>query len=151
MTGARRTGEKKIKRLLIIWLVLSAPASQAEMYRWVDENGQVHYSDSNPGDAETYSPPESNVADPFTQGSGPPTIRIYTAEWCSSCKRAKRYMQEKGIAFVEYDIEKDPHGRNEFRMLGGRGVPLITVGDQKMQGFTPARFEQMLRKIETAD
>jgi len=129
---------------MFLTLVLYTGAVQAQVYRWVDSDGQVHYSDSDPGNAENFTPPEANVAAPFSGGSDLPTIRIYTAEWCGICKRAKQYMNTKGISFVEYDVEKDPHGRNEYRMLGGRGVPLITVGDEKMYGFSPQRFESLL-------
>ncbi|WP_444943115.1 DUF4124 domain-containing protein [Microbulbifer sp. ZKSA006] len=33
-------------------LAVSATAASAEMYRWVDENGRVHFSDRPPADAE---------------------------------------------------------------------------------------------------
>lgn len=132
----------------LVLTALCAMSAQAQMYRWTDDSGQVHYSDINPGNAETYTPTDTNVSPPYAGGSDLPTIRIYTAEWCGSCKRAKNYMREKDITFVEYDIEKDPHGRNEYRMLGGRGVPFITCGDQKMHGFSPARFEKMLKAAQ---
>lgn len=33
---------------LFIVLLMSASSSQAEVYRWVDENGKTHYSDKKP-------------------------------------------------------------------------------------------------------
>jgi glutaredoxin len=136
---------------LILVLIVVAAIAQAEMYRWVDENGQVHFSDTDPGNGEAYSPPDANIAEPVSGGNELPTVRIYTTQSCGTCKRAKTYMREKGIYFVEYDVEQDPHSRNEFRMLGGRGVPLITVGDQRMQGFSPSRFEQMLKMAQQSE
>lgn len=138
----------KFKSAIVALSFFVISIAQAEMYRWVDEDGQVHYSDTDPGEGEAYTPSDANIAEPYAEGSELPTVRIYTAQWCSTCKRAKNYMREKGIYFVEYDVEKDPHGRNEFRMLGGRGVPLITVGDQRMQGFSPSRFERMLQMAQ---
>jgi len=116
------------------------------MYRWVDENGQVHYSDNNPGNAQQYAPPHINIATPGPEISAdePLEIRIYTTQWCGICKKAKQYMQSKGITYVEHDVEKDSAARREFRALGGRGVPLITIGQEKMMGFTPQRFEGLL-------
>lgn len=135
----------------LLLLVLSIAPVQAQIYRWVDENGQVHFSDTDPGNAQTYTPQQANVADPYAGNGEPPSIRIFTAEWCGVCKKAKQYMRAKDIAFVEYDIEKDPHGRNEYRMLGGRGVPLITIGDQIMHGFSPGRFEKLLNSRQQND
>jgi len=45
---------------------------------------------------------------------------------------------------MEYDIEKMPSKQREFKRLGGKGVPLITVGKQKMSGFSATRLESML-------
>jgi hypothetical protein len=44
----------------------------------------------------------------------------------------------------EIDVEASREGMAAFQKLGGRGVPLILVGDQKMEGFNSQRLEQML-------
>ena len=50
-------------RTMIICLLLLLPLSGlAEMYRWVDEKGQVQFSDKPPtGDTEAYEPPPVNT------------------------------------------------------------------------------------------
>jgi glutaredoxin-like YruB-family protein len=70
-------------------------------------------------------------------------IQMYTTDWCGVCKRAKRYMNQHGIAYTEYDVEKDAARAEEFRLLGGRGVPLILVGSQVMHGFNQEELEQL--------
>ena len=69
---------------------------------------------------------------------------MYSTAWCGVCKEAKKYMRSKGIRYMEYDIEKMPSKQREFKRLGGKGVPLITVGKQKMSGFSATRLESML-------
>jgi hypothetical protein len=35
--------------VLVVFSLLSF-ASPAQLFKWVDENGKIHYSDKNPGD-----------------------------------------------------------------------------------------------------
>ena len=44
-------------------------------------------------------------------------------------------MRKNGIVFTEYDIEKSTKGRRDFESMKGRGVPIILVGDMRMNGF----------------
>ncbi|MBI2289335.1 MAG: hypothetical protein HYU73_03160 [Betaproteobacteria bacterium] len=49
------------------------------------------------------------------------------------------------FSYVEYDIEASAQSLANFRALNGRGVPLIVVGDKRMQGFSPKSFEDLLK------
>lgn len=71
-------------------------------------------------------------------------IVMYTTARCPACKAAKRYMAQRGISYDEKDVEATPSYLAEFQQLGGRGVPLILVGDKRMEGFNPKAFEGML-------
>lgn len=76
--------------------------------------------------------------------SGAKRVVMFTTATCPACAAAKSYMARKGIQFEERDVNRSPEARAEFQRLGGRGVPLILVGDQKMEGFSAARLDQML-------
>ncbi len=71
-------------------------------------------------------------------------VVMYTTARCPACKAAKQYMAQRGISYDEKDVETVPSYLTEFQQLGGRGVPLILVGDKRMEGFSPKAFEQML-------
>jgi len=47
---------------------------------------------------------------------------------------------------VEHDIEKSAAGNAEYRRLGGRGVPLIVVGTEKMSGFSERGLDALLAR-----
>jgi glutaredoxin len=53
-------------------------------------------------------------------------------------------MNSKGIAYVAYDIEKDSAAKRRHKELGGRGVPLIIIGSNKMSGFSEESLEYYL-------
>lgn len=72
-----------------------------------------------------------------------PAIELYSASYCGECKRAKAYMNGKGIEFVDYDIEHDIDKRREFYARGGVAIPLFFIHGEKMEGFDAQRFESL--------
>ena len=63
-------------------------------------------------------------------------VEIYTTMWCPYCHRAKKLLGDKGVAFIEYDVEADPAKRAEMRERnkGARTVPQIFIDDQPIGG-----------------
>ena len=71
-------------------------------------------------------------------------VKMYATSWCPYCAKARAYFARRGIAYVEVDIERSREGRAEYERLGARGVPVILVGAQRMNGFSEARLSQLL-------
>jgi glutaredoxin len=57
--------------------------------------------------------------------------------------RARAYFHDQGIVYDEFDVENDPQGRQGYNRLGRSGVPIILVGDRRIDGFSIARFQQL--------
>ncbi len=146
--------------LLACWAV--AMAATAQVYKWTDPSGKVHYGDSPPQDAkkeemkirvQSYEGPAevtdwAEILRKKPAGEPAPTtwrtgITMFSTDWCGHCKNARRYFAANGIAFTEIDIEKSGAGHKEYKDLGGKGVPLILVGKKVMRGFSAERFESM--------
>ncbi|WP_298431586.1 glutaredoxin domain-containing protein [Geobacter sp.] len=159
-----------IKTLLpIITLLLSFSLAGAEMYQWVDENGAVTFKDTPPpaskkrrkvkvyNDGDFDPPPQPAPATRKAKGpaaaSQPAnpkkerftgTVEMYVTDWCGYCRRAENYLKSKGIPYVAYDIEKDSAARQRHKELGGRGVPLIIIGSNRISGFSQETLEYYL-------
>jgi glutaredoxin len=147
----------KLAHILFIpvLLFIVSGGTFAQIYKWVDEDGNVHFSSSPPpnGTAETVKPRVTNTySSPdirTTTGDEPSATKVnrkvvmYSAVWCGTCKTAKNYFRRKGIPFTEYDIETSDKGRRDFKRLNGTGVPIILVGKQRMNGFNSNQFESM--------
>jgi glutaredoxin len=73
-----------------------------------------------------------------------PAVKMYATSWCPYCAKARAYFARRNIAYVEIDIEKSREGRAEYDRLGARGIPVILVGPQRMNGFSEARLSQLL-------
>jgi glutaredoxin 3 len=71
------------------------------------------------------------------------SIVMYSTPWCPSCKAAHAYMDEKGIAFTDIDIEQSESARAIMRRLNPRGsVPTLDIDGAVMVGFSPRHLEQ---------
>lgn len=73
-------------------------------------------------------------------------VVMYSATWCGICKKAKRYFKTNKIPYVIYDVEKSYTGKRDFKLLKGKSVPIIIVGDQRMNGFNVARFDKFYQQ-----
>ena len=134
--------------LILLALFLAGPAA-AGVYKWTDAQGRVQYSDSPPPAAkttqlrlQTHSGPVE-VSRAIGADSG---VTLYTTEWCGVCRRARAFLRQNGVPFREWDVEKTEYGEIKFKQLGGRGVPVITIGAEKMMGFDPDRFMALWQK-----
>jgi glutaredoxin 3 len=65
-----------------------------------------------------------------------PEVVVYTTDMCPYCYRAKRLLEQKGVAFTEIDVTLDPAKRAEMAQKSGgvRTVPQIFIGGQHVGG-----------------
>ncbi|RZI43928.1 hypothetical protein EGT07_00390 [Herbaspirillum sp. HC18] len=76
-------------------------------------------------------------------------VVLYRTAWCGYCKQAASYMQQKGIPFIERDIEANSTANTEYRQLGGTGgVPLLVFGQKTMSGFSAYKFDQTYAEFQ---
>ncbi|MEK9647401.1 MAG: glutaredoxin 3 [Alphaproteobacteria bacterium] len=56
-------------------------------------------------------------------------VEIYSSMFCPFCHRAKRLLSEKGVVFIEIDVDMDGARRREMmeRANGGHTVPQIFI------------------------
>lgn len=57
-------------------------------------------------------------------------ITMYTTAWCSDCRRAKRFLKERGVPYREVNIEEDESAKETVIKAnnGKRKVPTLEVG-----------------------
>ena len=75
----------------------------------------------------------------------PPRITLYTARNCPNCRKAKQYLEKSGLRFQEMDVNQSPRAQKQFARLGARGVPVIMVGETRIDGFDRRRLEAALK------
>jgi glutaredoxin len=93
---------------------------------------------------------------PQRPGSPPATkidrdrIILYGTAWCGACAKARAYLRQRGIAFDDKDIERDPAAAAELARKAARAgisperVPVLDVRGTLLQGFDQRRLEALL-------
>jgi len=72
-------------------------------------------------------------------------IIFYSSTNCPHCRRAKAFLYREGIAFREMDVGRSPRARKELERLGARSVPVLLIGDARLDGFDEKRFWRLYR------
>ncbi|MDA8142000.1 MAG: DUF4124 domain-containing protein [Desulfobacteraceae bacterium] len=160
--------------LTVLLLLIFGSVAWADIYKWTDEKGVIHFSDQPPAQNQgtqevesqpsappsTYQPPpkkepaETNAsakeAPPPTPKATPranPTVELYVTSWCKYCKMARNYLKTRSIPFNEYDIEKDAQAAARRRQLDPRsGVPLAVINGRTIIGFSEQSYDWALKQ-----
>ncbi|MBL8916636.1 MAG: hypothetical protein JNM17_38400 [Archangium sp.] len=83
--------------------------------------------------------------------SGSGDVVIYSASWCGYCKKAKKWLTDHRVSFVDKDVEKEEGAAAELaqkaRSAGVRpsGVPVIDFKGKLILGFDQAALEEAVR------
>ena len=78
-------------------------------------------------------------------------VKVYTTPTSAWCTQAKAFLEEKGVAYEEIDVSRDPRLVKELRDLSGQiGVPVIVHGTSIVIGFDQAALESLAAKARSA-
>ena len=92
--------------------------------------------------------PEQREPAPTMKGSIPgvaqPKVVMYATSWCPYCAKTRAFFKKHGIAYTEYDVEREGARDSEYKAMGGRGVPFILIGNDKVRGFDEPALQQLL-------
>lgn len=153
----------KVIGLALILALIAPDQLVAEIYKWTDDSGRVHYSDQKPESEKTETvtpelntytaiPVDPNLLNEISKSNDEregahhrqgKKVVMYSTEWCGNCKKARRYFIKNGIPFVEYDIEKNKKAMKRYLSFNTKGVPLILIGKKQLLGFSRKRFESI--------
>jgi hypothetical protein len=143
------------KILLLGVLSLFAIALPAEqLYKWVDSEGRVHYSDQPP-------PPDARGVEKRTVSGAPAgqsqlpfelqravdnfPVTHFVSDCGAACADARQLLLTRGVPHTEMDATQ-PATQEEIRALTGGNVvvPVLRVGRQVLRGFEPGQWNTAL-------
>jgi len=146
--------EMRTLALIIIMALATAPAAAGKLYKWVDQNGEVHYTDQPP-------PPEAKTAehrkfgDQATDAPVPYAVQqaaksfpvtLYTADQCGDpCSKGSALLAKRGVPFTEKNVRDAALGEELKALNGGKlEVPVIKIGSQVVRGYEEGNWNGVL-------
>jgi len=77
-----------------------------------------------------------------------PALVVYCRSWCGDCARARKWLDDNGIAYTEIDVDADDDARSRAAAHneGRLHTPTFECGDGVVVDFHPEKVEDMLRE-----
>lgn len=137
-------------------LLLAASAASAQgLYRNIDANGRVTYTDQPPvANAQPASAGRSGAGGGSVASASLPfelrqivqryPVTLYTGDDCAPCATGRQLLQTRGIPFDERTVKSSEDVAALQRLSGRNGLPLLTIGSQQLKGYSDAEWSQYL-------
>jgi glutaredoxin len=79
-----------------------------------------------------------------------PDVIMLSAWWCPYCHKARNYLLSNDISYCEYDMEHSKEGKKLYEEAGGRGIPVLLIGNQQINGFDEQSIEIALSELHAS-
>jgi glutaredoxin len=139
-------------RLLAASALLLSALPAAALYKVVQPDGSVTYTDRPPVDASARITPlnRSGAASaPAVAATPPPPlpaelrqavqrhpVTLYAAPDCAPCVEGRALLQARGIPYNEKRIESGEDVAALEQLSGGRTLPVLAIGAQLLRGYS---------------
>jgi glutaredoxin len=149
--------EYPMRVFIALSLLALSLAPQAQLYRWTDESGKVHYTDT---------PPPANAKDVQKKSAARPSgaaaaasqqsyelqlavknfpVTIYTSKDCGNpCKKAIEYLNKRGVPFAEKAVATQEDVDALTKLAGAPRVPVLVVGTVIQKEYEEQAWTQAL-------
>ena len=138
-------------------LLAFALAAQAQLYRWTDASGNVHYTDTQPpvnaknvekkGEARP-SPAQAAAAQQsyaLQQAMKNYPVTLYTSKECGKpCKEALDYLKKRGVPYTENVVASREQIEELTKLAGAPRVPVMVVGSSIQKDFEEQSWSEAL-------
>ncbi len=121
------------------------------VYRQVDRNGKVTFSDQPPA-ANAQPTPSGGTASgggaalPYelNQVAQRYPVTIYTGNDCAPCSAGRSLLVTRGIPFQERTVNTNDDILALQRLSGQAALPILSIGAQQLKGFSDPEWSQYL-------
>ena len=140
-------------------LLFGTAGAQAQtVYRIVGPDGKVTFSDKPPAAAAAANVTARSAAgrpvDANAQNSNLPyelrqvvaryPVTLYSGAGCVPCNAGRLMLQARGVPYIEYAIASNEDVEALQRLSGDKSLPFLTIGGQKIKGYSEAEWTQFL-------
>ncbi|SFM40488.1 glutaredoxin family protein [Variovorax sp. OV329] len=127
-----------------------------QVYRQVDANGKVTYSDQAPtarnaqpvtgsrGGDVTSLPVDNSLPYELRQVAQRYPVTLYTRDECQPCDAARSLLTTRGVPFSEKTVQTAQDNDALQRQTGQNSLPLVAIGAQQLVGFQDSEWSRYL-------
>ena len=142
---------KRVVILGALFLAASGTVLAAQIYRWVDEKGNVEWRDT-PPPASAKKVEQRRAGGSMIETSTLPysvqvatknfPVTLWTTKCGAACDQAKTHLARRGVPYTE----KDPQAEVEAfqKLTGGNEVPVLYVGKTQIKGYLASQYDAAL-------
>ena len=135
-------------------LWFSGTAQAQTVYRIVGPDGKLTFSDKAPLDAskataasasgKPIAATETALPYELRQISSRYPVTLYSGAGCAPCNSGRLLLQGRGIPFTENTVSTSEDAEALKRISGDNSLPFLTIGGQKIKGFSESEWVQFL-------
>jgi glutaredoxin len=135
-------------------MLAAATAAAQQLYRWTDDKGRVHITDTPPPPSAKSVQKKSYASTPAEGGQTPYElaqaikdfpVTLYTAPSCNEpCQDARAALNQRGVPFKEVQVSDAQTADELKRVSGGEQVPVLVVGRSVHNGFLQSAYDSLL-------
>ena len=140
--------------LLLLAALLCAGSAGAQVYKWKDAKGVLHFSDMPPPASTRDRAEMKNYSGSGASGPALPyelaqavranPVTFYTTSSCTPCDQARSFLQQRGIPYSEKTVAT-ADDQQALKAAGSDGqVPMLLVGATRLLGFAPDAWKEAL-------
>ncbi len=130
--------------LLCMFAVYSAQS--ASLYRWVDTEGKVHYTEQPPPPSAAKKIEEKTLGTPPADDGQLPyasrlaaknfPVTLYISDCGEACTKAREHLTRRGVPFNEKNAGTPEVQAELKKLIGALEVPVLTVGTvTRLKGY----------------
>lgn len=144
----------KILVPVVLALAMAVSAQAAQLYRWVDADGKVHYTDKPPPkeakdiEKKRVKTAADAIPMPYALQQAAKTfpVTVYNADCGAPCDQANALIEKRGIPHTARNA-RDPEVQADLKKVTGSqdvDVPVLQVGRNVVKGWEAGQWNNAL-------
>ncbi len=144
----------RLSLLAIFLLAGVVSTASGQLYKWVDQDGKVTYSDvPPPKDAkdakqksfsDNITPGESDLPYSVKDAMKRNPVTLYANACGEVCDQARAMLNARGIPFADLNPETNKVAYEKLKEAAGGRVPTLMIGTQVLSGFLESGWQDAL-------
>lgn len=146
---------KRAAFLCLLGLFAVNSAQSASLYRWVDIDGKVHYTDHPPPPSAARKVEEKSIGTPPADDGPLPyasrlaaknfPVTLYNSGCGEACTKAREHLTQRGVPFNEKDAGTTEVQAELKKLIGALEVPVLAVGTvTRLKGYESGAWNAAL-------